>query len=567
MRNLLFCLLILSGPALLAQSTNIPLNEDYYHRIDRYEIKLGRVVPEIFTSVKPYKRSAVVAMMDSLEGKGVFESASDKFNLEYFRNDSWEWSRATSSDSRKPFLKSLYKKKSDLAYVDNPDFDLHVSPVLYVGAGKDSRLGNPVYYNTRGVELRGMIDKKIGFYTYFSDNQARLPAYVTDYSNGYGYFFVPHQGFWKDFKNGGVDFFEARAYIDFNISKHIWFQLGHDRMNIGNGFRSLIWSDFAPPSQYMRFNLKIWKINYLFQLNRMTASAPATAGGSKTSKRYPDKFVAFHHASINIGKKFNLGLFESVVFSPQDSLNGGTFELNYLNPVIFYRAIEQQNGSADNVLLGMDWKWIAAKRISFYGQFVLDEFVLKQMTSGKGWWANKFSVQGGMKYIDVAGVRNLDLQLELNLVRPYTYSHKDLFTNYAGYMQPIAHPMGANFYEGVAIVRYQPVPRLNLTWKSFVIKTGRDNPAGVAPLLDWGQDINKSYNLRMQDYGNKIAQGNVNTIISSDLLASYMLRHNFFVDLHQTFRNSKSDDAFFNNKTSLTTVGLRWNFAGRTYDF
>lgn len=567
MRKLLFGLFILSGPVLLAQSTNIPLNEDYYHRIDRYEIKYGRTVPELFTSVKPYKRSAVVAMMDSLEKKGVFESRADQFNLEYFRNDNWEWSRAASSDSKKPFLKSLYKKKSDLVYVDKPDFDLHVNPVLYVGGGKDSRLGNPVYFNTRGVEMRGIIDGKIGFYTYFSDNQARLPAYATDYGNGYGYYFVPHQGFWKNFKTDGVDFFEARAYIDFNISKHIWLQFGHDRMNIGNGFRSLIWSDFAPPSQFLRVNVKIWKLNYLFQLNRMAASSTATASGSTGSGRYPDKYVAFHHVSINIGKKFNLGFFESVVFSPQDTINGGVFELNYLNPVIFYRAIEQQNGSADNVLLGFDWKWIAARRLSFYGQLVLDEFVLKNMTSGNGWWANKFSIQGGMKYIDVAGVKNLDLQLEGNLVRPYTYSHANLFTNYANNFQPIAHPMGANFYEVAAVIRYQPVPRLNMTLKSFVIKTGRDNPVGVSPVVDWGGDINKSYHDREQDYDNKIGQGYDNTIISNNLQVSYMLKHNFFIDFNQTFRNSKSDNAFYNNRTSLTTLSLRWNFAGRTYDF
>src|SRR4051812_36356198 len=246
--------------------------------------------------------------MDSLEVRGgIFESQADKINLEELFNDSWEWSLASTSDSEKPFLKNLYKKKSDLLYVDKPDFDLHVNPVLYLGMGKDSRLGDPVYINTRGLEIRGMIDKKIGFYTYLSENQARLPGYASDYSNLYGYYAVPHQGFWKSYKSGGVDFFEARAYIDFNISKHIWFQIGHDRTNIGNGFRSLIMSDFAPPSQFLRTNVKIWKLNYLFQLNRMTAQASAGASGSTGGNgRYTDKFVAFHELSMNIGKKFNL---------------------------------------------------------------------------------------------------------------------------------------------------------------------------------------------------------------------------------------------------------------------
>jgi hypothetical protein len=555
-----------------SQSTNVALNEDYYHRFDRYEIKSGKIVNELFTAVKPYKRSAIVAMMDTLKlVEGIFESRADKFNYEYFTNDSWEWSLVNTNESKKPFLKTFYKKKSDLLFVDKPEFDLHVNPVLYAGYGSDSRGSEPLYINTRGFEIRGMIDRKIGFYTYVGENQARLPIDVQDYSNLYGYYVVPHQGFWKPFKNGGVDFFEARGYIDFNISKHIWMQFGHDRTNIGNGFRSLIFSDFAPPSQFLRVNLKVWKLNYLFQLNRMTADVASSPTGIIAGQRFPDKYVAMHHASINISKKLNIGIFESVVFSPQDTINGGVFELNYLNPVIFYRAIEQQNGSADNVLIGMDWKWLVAKRISFYGQLVLDEFVLANIQAGTGWWANKFALQGGMKYVDVAGIRNLDLQLETNVVRPYTYSHANQFTSYTHFLQPLAHPLGANFYEVAAVVRYQPLPRLNITVKSFFAHTGRDETvndiAAGAAYVDWGGDINKSYFGHQQDYGNKIGQGYDNTIAYVDVLASYMLRHNFFIDVKQTFRDSKSPNPNFNTNSSLTSVALRWNIAARSYDF
>ena len=551
------------GTIASAQSTNAPLDESYYHRIDRYEVKLGTIVPELFTTVKPYKRSAIVAMMDSLQAKGnIFQSESDKFNLTYLRNDNWEWSRAETSDSEKPFLKKLYKKKSDFYMVDEDAFDLHISPIIFVGIGKDSRLNETVFMNTRGVEIRGMVDKKIGFYTSFTENQARLPLYATEYSSLYGYNIVPHQGFWKDFKKTGVDFLEARGYIDFNLSKHVWFQFGHDRTFIGTGFRSLIYSDFAPASQFLRANVKLWKLNYLFQLNRMPANTSAS-----NNNRYPDKYMAFHHLSINVSKKLNLGVFESVMFSPQDSVNGGVFELSYLNPVIFYRAIEQQNGSADNVILGFDWKWLVTKGVSFYGQFVLDEFVLSNVTSNNGWWGNKYGLQGGIKWIDAAGVQNLDVQLEGNVVRPYTYSHQNLFTNYSNFLQPIGHPMGANFFEIAGIFRYQPIPKLTMVLKSSFLRTGRDNVLGVNPAVDWGGDINKSYILRQQDYNNKISQGTDNTIIYNDFSASYMLRHNFFIDLRQTFRNSNSPDLAFNNNTSLTSVALRWNLAARLYDF
>jgi hypothetical protein len=540
----------------LAQSTNAPLNSDYYHWLDRYEVKSGKLSPQIFTTIKPYKRDAIMRYLDTLNAvEGIFSSRSDKFNLEFFRNDSWEWSRAESNTSEKPILKHLYRKKSDLAYVDIPEFDIHVNPVLYLGAGKDNNRDELITINTRGVEIRGMIDRKIGFYTYVGENQAILPQYVADEVTRNRV--VPQQGFWKTFKETGVDFFEARAYIDFNLTKHIYMQFGNDRTFIGNGYRSLIFSDFAPPNLFLRTNVKVWKINYLFQLNRMAADA-RTPG----NKRYPEKFMAFHHASINIGKKLNVGLFESVVFSPKDSINNNTFDFSYLNPVIFYRAIEQQFGSSDNAILGADFKWNAFKKVSFYGQLVLDEFLLNEITAGNGWWANKYALQGGIKYIDAFGVSNFDLQAEINRVRPYTYSHYSQYGSYSNYRQPLAHPLGANFNEFVGIVRFQPAPKLNFTLKAFYIKTGRDNVDE-----NWGGNILLGYQIREREYGNVIGQGVSNIITTVDFNASYMVRHNLFIDARQIVRQSKSDLITYDYNTTLTSLALRWNIPQRSYDF
>ncbi|MEI9921011.1 MAG: hypothetical protein WDO14_19785 [Bacteroidota bacterium] len=580
-----FCLVILATfgpwtPEALAQATNASTNEDYYHWLDRYEIKSGRVVTELFTTIKPYKRNTIVAYVDSLEAKDhVFTSSADKFNYEYFRNDNWEWSRAVTSDSRKPIWNTFYKKKSDLYNVDVPDFDLHVSPVLYAGLGYDMESGGNIgknqktFINTRGIEIRSMIDKKIGIYAYFTDNQAILPGYVERTLSQS--LVVPHEGFWKPFKTNGVDYFQARGYIDVNISKHVYVQLGHDRMFIGNGIRSLIWSDYAPPQLYLRANVKVWKINYMFQLNRMTADVNGSAVGGLSNGKYPEKYVAFHHASINIGKKFNLGLFESIVFSPKDSVNGqkAAFEWSYVNPVIFYRAIEQQYGSADNAIIGGDFKWNAFKGVSIYGQFVLDEFVLGHIKAHDGWWANKFALQGGIKYIDAFGVSNLDLQLETNIVRPYTYSHNARYANYTNYRQPIAHPAGANFKEVICVVKYQPLGRLNLTGKLILIKGGSD----LGTLSNYGGDPLKNNNTHVQDLGNKIGQGTPYTRLFASFTASYMVKHNIFVDLQLVKRteNFTYDPGVIPGNVAppvsttafVSSLAVRWNIAPRNYDF
>lgn len=545
-----------------AQSTFAPLNEDYYHGIDRYEVKAGKVLPQVFTTVKPYRRSDIVDLVDSVNSLVLFESKADRFNYEYLQNDSWEWSRAETSDSRKPFLKHFYRKKSDLYHVDTRDFDLHINPVIYLGMGNDSRRDDRLYINTRGVEVRGMVDKRVGFYTYLTDNQAVLPSYVWD-----GMAInpvIPHEGFWKEYKDGkGVDFLQARGYITFNVTKHIDIQFGHDRFFIGNGQRSLIFSDFSPPAWFIKGNVKVWKINYLFLVNQMTADVVGSRGGLvDASGGYPNKFTALHHLSINIGKKLNVGVFESVVFSPDDSTGARGFRLDYLNPIIFYRAIEQQNGSSDNVLLGFDFKWNAVRKLSFYGQFLLDEFVIDNIRAGNGWWANKFGVQGGAKYVDAFGIANLDLQGEVNIVRPYTYSHGANYSNYSSYRQPIAHPLGANFNEVIGILRYQPLPRLNLTGKLMVSRIGRDSTG-----VNWGSDILKNNGTRQQNYGNKIGQGITNDIVYGSFTASWQFKHNLFIDASLIIRRSDSALAFYNNNTTISSLAVRWNIPKRLYEF
>jgi hypothetical protein len=543
------------------QSVNASLNEDYYHWIDRYETKSGQLAKELFTTVKPYQRKAIIAYSDTLSAKGVYNSKADAHNLNFLKNDSWEWSGDESGNAEKPFLKYFYKKKADFLSVDKEDFELHVNPVLYWSLGKDNNIDDILYVNTRGIEVRGTVDKKIGFYTFFFDNQSLLPQYVEDETQRH--LAVPHEGFWKSFKSGtGKDFLQARGYISFQATKNINVQFGQDRTFIGNGYRSIIFSDYSAPNLFLRTNVKVWKLNYLYQLNRINAGVQGNASGLTGTDRYPQKFFAFHHASINITKKLNIGLFESVIFSPTDTTKTSYFDWGYVNPIIFYRAVEQQFGSSDNVILGADFKWIVAKRISLYGQFVLDEFVLDNLKSGDGWWGNKYGFQLGAKWMDVLGLKNLDWQVEANVVRPYTYTHGSRYGSYSNYQQTLAHPAGGNFKEVVSIIRYQPIPKLNVSIKTFLIKTGKDNTGE-----NWGTDILKLNGSRQMNYGNTIGQGNATDIMFFDFTASYMIWHNFFLDFKQVIRKSESVLPAYNNNTSLSSLALRINIAQRTYEF
>ena len=112
-------------------------------------------------------------------------------------------------------------------------------------------------------------------------------------------------------------------------------------------------------------------------------------------------------------------------------------------------------------------------------------------------------------------------------------------------------------------MHYQPHPRVRLSAKGIYYVTGKDDPDN-----NWGGDILKQNNVnRPQWEGNKIAQGLRTTVLFGDLSASWMIRHNLFLDLRQIIRKSESALPALNTNTALTAVALRLNFAKRNYEF
>ncbi|HEX8350680.1 MAG TPA: hypothetical protein VF598_12020, partial [Hymenobacter sp.] len=273
---------------------------------------------------------------------------------------------------------------------------------------------------------------------------------------------------------------------------------------------------------------------------------------------------------------FNIGVFESEVFGRSK----GRFELQYLNPIIFYRAIEQQIGSEDNALLGLDFKWNIKHRAQLYGQLVLDEFVLGQIRARNGWWANKQAVQIGAKYVDVAGIPNLDIQGEFNYIRPYTYQHEDKYRNYQHYQQPLAHPMGANLYELLGIISYQPqpLPRLNLVAKAIYTVQGQDLPPVPSyPMVgsNYGGNVLYPYTIRPVDaagslieYGYRVGDGNKTKLLHTDFTATYQVRQSVWLDAKLIARHQTSAvPTGVRTNEVFATLALRWNIAQRLHEF
>jgi hypothetical protein len=539
-----------------AQGTFVPLDREIYHIIDRFHVKYGDKVPELHTGIRPFRRLDIAKLAEETHWKQSDLSAADKFNKEYLLNDNWDYTTREARTAGQPFLKHFFRNKADLFHVDDEDYSIRLNPVLHFQVAKDSDTEGMRYINTRGVQVEGNINKRLGFYTFLADNQAKFAGYVNERIQRDT--IVPNEGYYKPFKETGYDFITARGYINYGLSKNINVQFGHDKNFIGNGYRSLVLSDYTAPYFFLKLNTNIWKLHY------MNLFAEMNSDFEFRDQLLPKKYFAYHHLSLNLTPAINIGLFESVIFSR----GKGRFELQYLNPIIFYRSVEQQLGSNDNALLGFDFKANILKTAQLYGQVMLDEFLLSEVRAGNGWWANKQSFQVGAKYFDVAGIPNLDAQGEINFIRPYTYQHEDQFTNYQHYRQPLAHPMGANLSEFIGILRYQPTGKLMLTGKALFTKYGVDTDSS-----NWGSNVLLSYNNHpyagsgQREYGHQVGQGNTTKLLHLDLTASWQLRHNMFIDVKQILRRRQSELASLTNNVAFTSVSFRWNIPQRLHEF
>jgi len=231
------------------------------------------------------------------------------------------------------------------------------------------------------------------------------------------------------------------------------------------------------------------------------------------------KYMANHYLSLNVSKRLNVGLFESVLWV--DS-NGRGFDINYLNPIIFYRAIEFESGQdAGNAILGATAKYKWNDSFNLYGQFILDEFSLDDIKDGDKSYKNKFGYQIGAKYYNAFKVKNLMLQFEYNQVRPYTYSHPSIVLNYGHSNQSMAHLWGSNFKEFIVIGRYNYKrwfgdAKMIIGKRGFDFNTAQDDG-------NYGGDIYKNYFDRVSDNNNEIGQGNTTDTFSFELQAGYLI--------------------------------------------
>jgi hypothetical protein len=558
---------LLTAQPVLAQSTDIPLWAKETWLLNRLEIKAGTHNGLNLSTAKPMLRSLYVPIADSvrarlLAGQNEWQlSKVDEYNLNRLQANNSEYSRYSTADfagwkSKKPFLGYFWPTKGNLIEVNEPDFYLSINPAINQQQSVENDFDRRVFVNAKGLVARGLIARKMAFHFYLTDNQEQGPLHFRQQVDSN--MAVPGAGYWKLFKTDrGVDYFDARGSVGWNVGKYINMQFGYDQHFIGNGYRSLFLSNFAAPNLYLRFNTRIGKLNYTNLFTQLFPPQPI-----RSDRLYDRKYMSLHHLSYNVRPWLNVGLFESMVFGEMNN-----FKPHYLQPVILLNSLLGRDGGTNNANLGIDFKANLLRKLQLYGQYLFDNLDGTDGKTGSHWWGSRNGFQLGAKYVDALGVKNLDLQLEYNQVRPFTYSTADSLTAYNHYRQPLAHPLGANFREVVGMARWQPANRWYVQARMIYWQQGLDSNGanfGANPL--YNNRLLADGGRRLRNDGFALLSGNAGQGLNGSLILSYELAENLFIDGQLQYRLFDTDKTA-RQTTTLLGVGIRWNMFRREYDF
>ena len=519
---------------------NIPLS---HHEYSLFDPALNQLGTNMHTAQKPYIYSEVNAYYD--------------FNTE----------KAKLVKTRKSWLGRKWWNEHMLA-IKGKDFWITLDPGVDLQAGRDTGADIDTYNNTRLVYTQGGIGTKINFFAVVYESQGRFADYFNRFAesirpDGGNPAIIPGRGIAKRFRDDSFDYPIATGHVSYTPSKYFNVQLGHGKNFLGDGYRSLFLSDNASPYPFFKLNTTFWKLKYTNTWTSLRdVRSEVTQDGS-----FRTKFMANHYLSYNVTKRLNIGLYEAVVW---ENDNDRGFDFNFVNPVIFYRAIEFSTGSrGGNALVGISGKYKFTNRINAYGQLIIDEFSSSDVLGGEGNFRNKTGYQLGLKYYDALGVKGLYLQAEYNRVRPFTYSHNTVTLNFGHNNQSLAHTLGANFSEFIAIARYQN-GRIFGDAKLIVAKRGLERNIDNDPF--YGGNIFGTEDNRISENGNEIGQGNTTDFLHAELQAGYLINPATNLKIYgslifRDFSPETNTATTFENQTTWVNFGIRTDLFNWYYDF
>lgn len=475
---------------------------------------------------------------------------------------------------------NIFKRKlldDNFFHAEKSDFNITADPLFAIVPSINIKDKNMSAETNWGIFLKSKFNNQFIFSASLLYNASSFNNYLQSKIDTLNV--IPGQGYAHKY-GGNYEYLNQTFYFAYQPIKYFTFEAGLGKNFWGDGYRSMLLSDNAYNYPYFKIETNIWKIKYV---NLWANFKDIRNTSSSAWESFHDKYGSMHYLSWNVTKRFNLGLFEAIIWDYGQGASVRGFEMQYANPIIFFRPVEFSLGSPDNALMGLNFKYSIFKKTVIYAQVLIDDMVTSEIkndvkhllrpadsTINYGSWMNKQAMQLGIKIFDIFTIKNLYFQTEWNAARPYTYSHRQVYLNYGHYNQPLAHPLGANFSENIFILRYN-INRWALETKFMYALTGLDSMNS-----HFGSDIYKStfdsyqpleHNIIVNEYKNHVGQGIATHIYYAEFKISYLINKKNNLRADAGFIGRTQQSSLSTSKENFFYLGIRTTIPERYYDF
>ena len=443
-----------------------------------------------------------------------------------------------------------------LTYEDD-QFKTWLDPIVSINGGSASNPNQKTYESVRGAQGGLSIKDKFWIGLALTEHQAKFPGFVNTFASQNRV--LPGMGLYRPFKQSGYDYEISDAYLRWSPNSIFSTTLGYGKNFIGEGYRSFILSDNAFNYPFFQLNLNMKRFHYTALFNQYQ-NLFYTLGDA-----YQRKWSSLHYLTIKLGKRWHVGLMETIVWQAEDSSFQRGFDVGYLNPVLFLRPVEFSRNSPDNMLMGLHAKYRLIPQGYIYGQLVLDDFNL-QLTKKQQQQHlnNKYAIQLGFKYYTKtqAGLQ-YNLRTEYNHARPYMYGHRKPEQSYTHFGQSLTHPLNANFHEGIL---QQMVQKKNWYLDNIFqyAVVGREDPSTPYP------DGNNLFagEKNVPDFGSYTLQGIKQKQITTNISIGYVIQPiwNLAIEGSLLYKSAKSPNQPLNS-TVWFKIGLVTKFRNTYWEW
>ncbi|HWB25184.1 MAG TPA: hypothetical protein VG738_06880 [Chitinophagaceae bacterium] len=414
------------------------------------------------------------------------------------------------------FFKQLSTNNWVQANGNNSIFAL--DPYINAAFGKSKEQSNALYEISAGLRLQGTVNDKISYGLGYVYTNSKFPNYLNTYlASNQGYGLGMAKGTLQN--NGAYSFSNITGYFTYIPNRHFLVSIGNGKNFIGDGYRSLILSDNSANYPYIRLQARFWKLTYNALYAEFDNPRYLIDGNNQR------KYSVMHYLGANFSKRFQLGVFDNVIWYSRDTTINRGFDVQYLNPFIFTRPLEFGIGSPDNAFMGLTFKYILYKKGFLYGQIALDDLhITESVKNHAQHFGDKYGIQLGLWNEDIFNVKELSWRVEFNSVRPYTYTHgfDKAGLNYTHANQALADPFGANFNELISIFQYNNKRWFGMFENIYTVRG--EQPAGLGYPIGydlWGGDLSDYPTAPV--YGSKTTQGVKNHYFYNQASLGYLI--------------------------------------------